>query len=936
MVDASSSNAEKIRLFRFLFTGREDVFARRYENTKKGTSGYSPCCRNQWGVGCVLRRHRKCSTCPVREYVPVSDEVVRWHLRGKDVGMKPFVMGCYPMAEDETVRFAVIDFDEAAWRRDTVFVARKARALGLPAAVETSRSGRGAHVWFFLQESIPAKRIRAVLTYVMTLVLQEHPEVGLDSYDRIIPNQDTLPKGGFGNLIALPLQAEPRTLGRSVFVDDDWVPYRDQWAYLSSLERIGRRKIDELAQRAYGEQRTLLPNGRKAVDGERPWEFFLPLWSVASPADANTLFDRPCVADVKVVLANRVYVEQKNLTPALRCRLIGLASFVNPEFHSRQRMKYSVYGEPRVISRALNGEDYLQLPRGCLDSVLRELKAERLNPVVEDKRHVGVPIDVSFKGELRIEQKPAVADLLKTDMGILAAGTAFGKTVVAIHMIAARHVNTLVLVRRRQLQLQWIARLATFLGILEKEIGRVGGGSDRWTGKIDVAVIQSLSRKGVVDPRVKEYGQIIIDECHAVASETFEAAVDTVPAKYVLGLSATVERKDGRHPLIMMQCGPVRHRVDSRTLARLEPFDHIVYVRPTAFRMPMGGTDEDGSVAYSDLCEALTVDAVRNRQIVNDVLSVVAERRSPVVLSDRREHVELLASALEGQVRHVVVLLGGMGRRQLQAARDRLADIPDDESRVILATGSFLGEGFDDARLDTLFLALPISWKGRLTQFVGRLHRSHDGKKEVRVYDYVDLNVAVCAKMYDRRAAGYKTIGYKVVMPIGVAEGWPVSVEIPVVPHWKETFLDSLRRLCRDGVDEALANLFVFATLQFDLGERVVARVGAQDAVRKFIFARLESLSGTKGRFRMGERLLIPCGANPFIEVALVSQQDKLVVMLDAVESLGDPELYRQTRREDLRLQSKGYHVIRFLNEDVCASLDAVLDAIQVLLPSVR
>ncbi len=296
----------------------------------------------------------------------------------------------------------------------------------------------------------------------------------------------------------------------------------------------------------------------------------------------------------------------------------------------------------------------------------------------------------------------------------------------------------------------------------------------------------------------------------------------------------------------------------------------------------------------------------------------------------------MLASALEGQVKHVVVLLGGMGRRQLQAARDRLADIPDDESRVILATGSFLGEGFDDARLDTLFLALPISWKGRLTQFVGRLHRSHDGKKEVRVYDYVDLNVAVCAKMYDRRASGYEAIGYKVVMPIGVTEGWPASVEIPVVPHWKETFSDSLRRLCRDGVDEALANLFVFTTLQFDLGEQVIGRVGAQDAVRKFIFARLESLPETKGRFRIGERLPIPCGANPLIEVALISVQDRLVIMLDELESLGDSECYRRSRREDLLLQNRGYRVLRFLNEDVCAYLDVVLDNIQLLLSSVR
>ena len=474
-----------------------------------------------------------------------------------------------------------------------------------------------------------------------------------------------------------------------------------------------------------------------------------------------------------------------------------------------------------------------------------------------------------------------------------------------------------------------MARLSEFLEISEKEIGRVGGGTSRWTGKIDVAVIQSLSSKGVVDPRVKEYGQIIVDECHTVASETFEAAVDSAPAKYVLGLSATVDRQDGQHPLIMMQCGPIRHRVDPKTLAKREPFDHIVYVRPTAFRMSVGKVGEDGHVEYNDLCDELVTDAARNRQIVQDVLSVVAEGRSPVVLSDRREQVETIARLLDGRVQHILLLMGGMGRRQLRAERERLAVIPETESRVILATGSFLGEGFDDARLDTLFLAQPISWKGRLTQFAGRLHRRYDGKQEVRIYDYVDLNVAICSKMYDRRAKGYEAIGYKVVMPIGASEGWPVSVALPTVPHWKETFSDSVRRLCRDGVDEALADLFVHATLQFELGEHIVGGPEAPAAVLKFLYERLESCAETKGRFQMGVRLPIPCGANPYLEVGLLDSKGKIVVMLDSSSSIPGVEFYRSTRREDVLLQKNGYRVLRLLVEDVCTDLDAALDDIQ-------
>ena len=453
MIDRNASNAEKIRFFRSLFAGREDVFARRYENPKKGTSGYSPCCRNQWGSGCVLKQHKKCGECPAREHVPVSDEVVRWHLRGRDNAMKPFVMGVYPMSADETVRLAVVDFDVSAWRRDALLVARKMRAMGLPVALERSRSGRGAHLWLFFQSPVPAKGVREALTYVLTLVLEGHPEVGLDSYDRIIPNQDTLPKGGFGSLVALPLQAEPRKIDNSVFIDDDWVPYADQWAYLSSVAKVDLAALESLLRKARGEHRLLLPQPQTVADSERPWEFFLPLWSTGERPAATS--ERACVADVKVVLANRVYIEQRELTPRLRSLLIGLASFVNPEFCKRQRMKYSVYGTPRVISRALNGDRFLQLPRGCLEGALRTLKAEGMNPVVEDKRFGGVPIELAFQGALRLEQKAAAMELKKFDSGILAAGTAFGKTVVAAYMIAERKVNTLVLVNRRQLQLQW-------------------------------------------------------------------------------------------------------------------------------------------------------------------------------------------------------------------------------------------------------------------------------------------------------------------------------------------------------------------------------------------------------------------------------------------------------------------------------------------------
>lgn len=925
-MDASSTNQEKVVFFRRLFLGREDIFARRFDNAKTGKKGYSPVCENQWKIGiCGLAKGVKCSTCVHRRFVPYSDEVVRWHLRGVDAKMKPFEIGVYPMLPDETARFAAIDFDKSSWRRDALLVIRQFREMNIPIALEKSRSGKGAHLWLFMSDPQPVKAIRELLTFALTLTLEKHPEIGLDSYDRIIPNQDTMPRGGLGSLIALPLQRSARMVDNSVFVNDDWVPYPDQWAFLASLHRLDNTTFNILLHRARGDNRALLPTSADTVNSSQPWSFFLPLWG--APDLLHHHKEEP-TTPINLVLANRIYIEQGPLNAETRSRIIALASFANPEFRTAERMKFSVYGKPRIISRALNGESFLEVPRGCLENVLKTLKYGHYKASIVDKRHSGVPINVTFHGDLRAEQKPAAAALIENDMGILAAGTAFGKTVLAAWIIAHRKTNTLVLVHRRPLQMQWVARLAMFLGIGEKEIGRIGGGTQNWTGKIDVAIMQSLFRKGVVDPRVKEYGQIIIDECHGIAAETFEAITDAAPCRYVLGLSATVMRKDGHHPLIMMQCGPIRYRVDPKAQSGHEPFDHVVNVRPTAFRLPTSATQENGEVTHADMIRFMATDEARNRMIVADILNAVKEGRSPVVLSERREHLETFWHMLEGEVDHIILLRGGMSQRETREVQNRMATIPETESRVILATGSYLGEGFDDSRLDTLFLTLPISWKGRLTQYAGRLHRLHDGKHEVRICDYLDVHVAVCNKMFERRARGYEAIGYKMVKPVGLDEGWPMEVPLPVAPHWKETFTDSVRRLCRDGVTEALANLFVYATLQIELGEHALARPTAHAAVVAFLRERLDTLPEWKGKFSSDVRLPVPSGGNPFIEVDLLSTTDKIVIMLDEIKDLSDVERYRQARQEDRALQRNGYKVVRLLVEDVCANLSIVLAAL--------
>jgi superfamily II DNA or RNA helicase len=429
--------------------------------------------------------------------------------------------------------------------------------------------------------------------------------------------------------------------------------------------------------------------------------------------------------------------------------------------------------------------------------------------------------------------------MLAHETGVLPATTAFGKTIVAAWLIAQRSVNTLVLVHRRQLLDQWVERLSAFLNIGRNTIGRIGGGRRKPKGNIDVAVIQSLVRKGVVDDFVGEYGHLIVDECHHLSAHSFEQVVRRAKARFVLGLSATVTRKDGHHPIIWMQCGPVRHRVSAKAEATRRPFSHVVIVRPTPFQ-PTAPASLDKRMEFHSLYGDLINDESRNRRICDDVIEAVQAGRSPLVLTERNEHLDSLANQLSRKIRHLIVLRGGMGRKQREAAAAELAAVSTEESRVLIATGRYIGEGFDDARLDTLFLTLPVSWHGTIAQYAGRLHRLYDGKHEVRIYDYADLNVPMLARMFDRRCRGYEAVGYTISLPASAVPGWPADVLLPSDPDWKGDYAASVRRLIREGVDVPLANLFAGAARR--VSPETAGATRARSASEAFLYRRLETI----------------------------------------------------------------------------------------------
>lgn len=540
-----------------------------------------------------------------------------------------------------------------------------------------------------------------------------------------------------------------------------------------------------------------------------------------------------------LILGDQIYIAKTPLPPELRNRLVRTAAFQNPEFYKAQSMRLPTYDKPRIIACAEEHPQHIALPRGCFDDVRALLCNLKIDIDIQDERVTGDPLDVAFQGQLRPGQQQAIDELLQHETGVLSATTAFGKTVLAAWLIAARGVNTLVLVHRRQLLDQWVERLATFLNVTENDIGRIGGGRKKPTGRIDVAIIQSLVRKGVVHDCVSNYGHLIVDECHHLSAQSFELVARRAKAKFVIGLSATVARKDGHHPIIFMQCGPVRHTVDAKSEAVARPFQHSVYVRPTSFR-PLTEADPDMRLQFQDLYRDLIADNDRNRMICDDVMQCIRDRRSPLVLTERKEHLIVLETLLKPHVSHIVVLHGGTSVKESREVQDQLAAIPVGEPRVLLATGRYIGEGFDDSQLDTLFLTLPVSWRGTISQYVGRLHRLHDGKTEVRVYDYADLNVPMLSRMFDRRCLGYEAVGYTVLLPGSAVPGWPTEVPLPVDPQWKHEYAASIRRLVRDGVDEPLAKLFVHAARKVDEAAEGVQR--ARSASEAFLFQRLETL----------------------------------------------------------------------------------------------
>lgn len=734
---APRTTLEKLALFRRLFRGRPDVHAVRWES-KTGKSGYSPACANEWRPGICEKPRIKCSDCGHRALPALTNQTLYDHLAGRHV------IGVYPLLEDGGCHFLAVDFDQAEWRCEALAFLHSCRDLAVPAALEISRSGQGAHAWIFFSTRVSARDARRLGTTLISHTCARTRQLELSSYDRLFPNQDVMPQGGFGNLIALPLQKAAREHGASVFVDDCLAPHPDQWAYLASVQTMAAQDIEPTILRATGGAHPLDVNFITEEDQQAPWKQALPI---------GQRLPGPLPASLSITLASLLYVDKTALPQPLANRLIRLAAFQNPEFYKAQAMRLSVWDKPRIIGCAENFPRHVALPRGCLDAVRDLLQDNGIGCELHDERNPGQALTARFVGTLRPDQKQAMAAMLAHDTGVLCAPTAFGKTVIAAAIIARRAVSTLILVHRTDLLRQWRERLGAFLRLEEHAIGTVGAGKARPTGRLDIAVMQSLVRQGQVKELVESYGQVIVDECHHLPAFSFEAILKRVRARYVCGLTATPIRRDGHQPIIFMQCGPVRH-VATPTTTALQTLELV----PRHLPAPIAIAHDAG---IQDVFRHLIGDTERTAAIAREIVEAFAQGRKILVLTERAAHIDAIVTALADRVPALFILHGRMSGTQRARLIQALEALPPDAPRVLVSTGKLVGEGFDHPPLDTLVLAMPISWKGRVQQYAGRLHREHAGKRQVRIIDFVDSGHPALQRMWTKRLRGYLALGYR-------------------------------------------------------------------------------------------------------------------------------------------------------------------------------
>lgn len=717
------SRKDKLEIFTSLFKGRDDCYPIRWQNNEK--SGYSVACYNEWKSGiCNKTLHKKCSNCINRSNIPLTNEIYEKHLLGK------INIGIYPLLDDDLCYFLAFDFDNknsnGNIKEEVTNFINICSHYNVPISIERSRSGKGYHLWLFFKEKVFAVKARKLGSFLLTKTLENSEGISLKTFDRMFPNQDYLPKGGYGNLIALPFQTEAMKKQNSVFVDNNFIPITDQWDYLKSIKKIDNNDID------------CLLNGFSDSDNLTNEEIAI---------NKNDNFN----SNINIELCNMICVKSSELNAFTKNSIRRLACFGNPEFYRKQKSRISTYNTPMIIDCSIKEKDLIKLPRGTYDELINLCKLNNININSVDNRSRGKSIDVSFNGKLNNYQTECFKILNDYDNGIIHMPTGSGKTVLACKLIADRKVNTLIIVNKISLLRQWVDRLKEYLNT--DNIGEIYASKSLITNNIDIASIKSLEDKDIFN----NYGMVIVDECHHLAAYSYESISNKFNSYYFYGLTATLKREDGHSPIVKMQCGNVRYDIDSKKYNIELGIDISVIVKDIILNY----NNDIKDIQLYEINSFISKDINRNNIIIRDIRREYDLNNNILILVERLDHLEYLKKQIDSFTDNLFVYKGGIGKKLLKRYSEKTDKLLN--NKIILSTASYIGEGFDDKTLNVLFLTMPISGLTRIKQYTGRLLRINDNKSSIRIYDYVDINIPKTRNMYLKRKNTYKKLGYKVI-----------------------------------------------------------------------------------------------------------------------------------------------------------------------------